>query len=360
MKWFFFFTILGLNLFGIIFIYNSSSAQALNLFGDKFLFVKDQFRWACVGIGLALTISRVDYRRLFNLSPFVLLGCIVLLILVFLPVIGVHANGASRWINLGFATFQPSELTKLATIIYLAAWFSVKDQKRILSFIFLLTIVVGLIILQPDMGTAVIIGLVGMTLFFLTETKIWHVISLILAIIPAGWILAVSSPYRFKRIVAFFDPQSDPLGSSYHIRQSLISFGSGGLWGIGLGNSRQKYAYLPEANTDSIFAIIGEEIGLIGCFLVICIFVFFMFKGVKLALELEQDRFGQMLVMGIVSWIFLQAMINISSMIALLPLTGVPLPFVSYGGSALIMQWIGIGILMSIVSHRHVLTNKRK
>jgi len=346
--WTFFFLALGLTIFGLLMVYNASSATASINFNDKFYFFKDQLRFAILGVCLALGISTINYRRIFYFSPYILLGTIILLILVFVPGIGMNLKGASRWINFRVFVLQPSEITKLAYIIYLSAWFSTKDKSKIFSFLMLTGIVVGLVLLQPDMGTAIILTLAGLIMFFLSEEKAWKVGLMCLSVIPVGALLALKSPYRLKRILTFLDPDSDPLGSSYHIRQALIALGSGGIFGIGLGNSRQKYSYLPEATTDSIFAILAEELGFLGVVLLLVFFSVFVLRGMKLALLMSHEKFGQMLVVGIIGWIAVQTLVNISSMVALLPLTGVPLPFISYGGSALVTQWIGVGIVLSV------------
>lgn len=346
--WTIFILSLGFTVFGVLMVYNASSANALRDFGDKFYFLKDQAKWAGLGIGMGFFISFFDYRRLFSLSPFMLLASIVLLVLVFIPGIGVQAYGASRWLDFRFFVMQPAEITKLAFIIYLAAWFSTKDKGRLFSFLVLSGTIVGLVLLQPDMGTAIILGALGLIMFFLADGKIWQVLALGAAMIPAAAVLAIVSPYRLKRLESFFDPEADPLGSSYHIRQSLIAVGSGGLFGLGLGNSRQKYSYLPEATTDSIFAIIAEELGLVGVLIFLGFMGYFLVKGMNLALAVSGDRFGQLLVGGVISWIAIQTVLNVGSTVALVPLTGVPLPFTSYGGSSLVAQWLGIGLVLSV------------
>ncbi len=302
-----------------------------------------------MGVLACFIVSRIDYRHYFQWSPFFLLFCIVLLLAVFIPGLGLRAYGAHRWLNARLFVIQPSELTKLAVVIYLSAWFSVKDRERLVSFLILLGTIVGLVIFQPDMGTAIVLGLVGLTMFFLSDISVWKFCLLLAGGLPIGALLALSSPYRLKRVLTFLNPESDPLGSSYHIRQILIALGSGGLSGLGLGNCRQQYSYLPESTTDSIFAIIGEELGLVGVVGLLVIFVSLIFLGIKLAQEETDDTFGQLLIIGIISWIGIQTLVNIGSMLALIPLTGVPLPFISYGGSALVVQWVGVGIIFSVI-----------
>lgn len=332
---------------GILMVYDASSASAARDFGDKYFFLKEQSKWVILGLVAMTLTSFINYKMLYKLSPFLIIGSIVSLILVFIPGLGVKAYGASRWINLGFTTVQPSEIAKLVLIIYLSAWFASKEKGRLLAFLLLIGIFVGLILLQPDMGTAIILAGTGIVLYFLSEAPLWH----FLALIPIGAFgataLAIFSPYRLKRLTSFLDSATDPLGASYHIRQALIAIGSGGLFGLGLGNSRQKYSYLPEATTDSIFAIICEELGFLGAVAIISVFIIFVIKGIKVAAGCKEP-FGRLLAAGIVSWLTIQTVVNLAAMVALIPLTGVPLPFISYGGSALVVELAGVGILLNI------------
>lgn len=342
-----FFLIFGFLVFGLVMVYDASSAQALTSFKDKYFFLKEQFKWIILGLLTCGFFSFFDYRQLRKLALPGLVTSLILLVIVFLPGIGVRAYGAHRWINLGFTVLQPSEISKLALIIYLSTWLSVKETGRFLSFALLIGLMVGLILLEPDMGTAIILLGTALSIYYLSGSDLKGMIFLFPMVILGGIGLAISSPYRLKRVLTFLDPNADPLGASYHIRQVLIALGSGGIFGLGLGNSRQKYSYLPEATTDSIFAIIGEELGLIGTTVVISLFCFLFYRLFKMAVLVE-DRFARFLALGIVSWLGLQTAVNLASMTALIPLTGVPLPFISYGGSALVMEMAGVGILISI------------
>ena len=328
-------------------VYDASSAQALNSFGDKYYFLKDQIKWVILGLLAMLAAAFIDYRWWYRMSPVILGGALLLLLLVFVPGLGVRAYGARRWIDLRFFVLQPSELAKPALIIYLSAWFTNREKGRLVSFLLLLGMVIGLIMLEPDMGTAIILSGTGVIIYFLSGAPIAQFLSLIPLGIAGGLVFALKSSYRLKRITTFLDLNSDPLGASYHIRQVLIALGSGGLFGLGLGNSRQKYSYLPEAMTDSIFAIVGEELGFLGAIVLFLVFIFLLFESVRISL-LAKDNFGKLLGMGIASWLTLQTIINFGSMVALMPLTGVPLPFLSYGGSALIVELMGVGILLNI------------
>lgn len=339
--------VLALSGFGLLMVYDASAASALRDFGDRFHYLREQFRWLMFGLAAMAIASFFPYKKLYFLSVPMLIGCIVLLLAVFIPGLGVRAYGAHRWLNFGIFILQPSEVTKLALVLYLSAWFTYKEKNRLMSFLLLMGIVVGLILLQPDMGTAFVTLLLAFILYFASGASYKSFSFLIPLIAVGGIILALIAPYRAQRVMTFFNPQGDPLGSSYHIRQVLISLGSGGIFGVGLGNSLQKYEYVPESMTDSIFAIIGEELGLIGSVVLMSAFVFFLLRGFRIATR-APDRFGQLMGIGITSLIGVQAAINLSSMVALIPLTGIPLPFISYGGSSLVILFTCIGILLNI------------
>ena len=335
-----------LSLFGLLMIYESSNVSAFRDFGDKYHYVKDQLVWMILGLCAFTFFSFFDYHKLYNISPVILFGTIILLVLVFVPGIGIKALGAHRWIRLGSFNFQPAEVSKLAIIIYLSSWFTYKEKGRLLPFVSLLLIILGLVIAEPDLGTSIIIMFVSLVLYFLSGAPFWQFFLLIPMGALGSLFLSVVSPYRFKRLTTFLDPSIDPLGASYHIRQILIGLGSGGLFGLGLGSSRQKYEYLPEATTDSIFAIIGEELGFIGAIFLFSVMTFLIYRCFRIAKN-APDRFGQLLSGGIASFLSIQIVINLGSMVALFPLTGVPLPFISYGGSNLIVTMSGLGILLN-------------
>lgn len=328
-------------------MYDASSATAAQSFNDKYYFLKDQIKWVILGLAGGGVASFFNYKQLKSLAVPILLGCLISLVAVFLPGIGVHAYGASRWINLGFTVIQPSELAKLSLIIYLSAWLTTKEKGRLLPFFLLVGLMVGLIILEPDMGTGIVLFCTALSIYYLSNSSMLGLLAILPIVFGGGILLAIKSAYRVKRVLSFLDPESDPFGASYHIRQALIALGSGGFWGLGLGNSRQKYSYLPEATTDSIFAIIGEELGLIGTTALVIIFAVLFVKATRLTLEVDDD-FGRLLGMGIISWLAIQTLVNFASIVGLIPLTGVPLPFISYGGSALIVELVGVGILLNI------------
>lgn len=345
--WLLFVATLFVCFLGLLFIFEASSVSAVRNFGDKYHFLRDQATWFVLGLGIMTCFSFFDYHRLYHLALPLIALTIVLLFLVFIPGLGVKALGAHRWLNIGPISVQPAEMAKLALAIYLSAWFTYKEKGRLPAFIILTSIVVGLVVAEPDLGTAVIICLTALIVYFLSGAPLWQFFLLAPATFLGGLGLAIFSPYRLRRLLTFLNPSVDPLGASYHIRQVLLALGSGGIWGLGLGKSRQKFEYLPEAMTDSIFAIIGEELGFIGALIVILIFLFIVWRAVRIAL-LAPDRFGQLLAFGIACWIGIQAAINLGAMVALFPLTGVPLPFLSYGGSNLVVTLAGVGILLNI------------
>lgn len=335
--------VLALLIFGVIMVGNSSVVDAVRYFDDKFFYVKRQVVWSLIGL-VALTVcSKINYNIWKKTSIYLVILSLILLLLVLIPGVGSKVLGAKRWIQIGDLVIQPAEFAKLALFTYFPALL-LKKETRI--FLILLGIVFGLIMLEPDMGTAAIIAVVSVILYFSNGAPLWHFLSL-LPVGAIGFLMIWLSSYRRERLLTFFDPSSDPLGSSYHIRQILIALGSGGLWGVGLGQSRQKYLFLPEPATDSIFAIIGEELGFVGGFIVVFAFLFFIWKGLLIASR-AQDMYGKLLAVALTSWIGMQAFVNLSTMVALLPLTGVPLPFVSYGGSALVVNLAAVGILISI------------
>ncbi len=328
-------------------IYDASSFVAFRDFGDNYHYVKDQFLWIILGLISLGMFSFFDYHKLFNLALPILVVGILLLIMVFVPGLGVTLLGARRWVDFQFFLLQPSEFVKLGLAIYLAAWFSNKEKGRFLAFLMLLGLVILLIMLQPDMGTAVIILSEAVVVYFLSGARVLYFVLMAPVIAMLGFILIKLEPYRAVRLTTFLDPNQSLLTSSYHVRQVLIALGSGGLTGVGFGNSLQKYAYLPENTTDSIFAIIAEELGFLGATVIILLFAVVVWRGFYVAIH-ARDNFGKLLAGGITTFLAMQTFINLAAQTALLPLTGIPLPFISYGGSALIINLAAIGILCNI------------
>lgn len=338
---------LFLTIFGLFMIYDASSFVAFRDFSDKYHFVKDQIFWVFLGTLSLILFANFNYHRLYNLALPALLTSIALLFMVFIPGLGLKLLGASRWIDFKLFTIQPSEVVKLTLAIYLSAWFSTKEKGRLSAFLLLIGLVLSLVIMQPDMGTSIIILAEATTIYFLSGANVIHLLILAPITFTAGIIIAVIEPYRAQRIATFFNFNQDIANSSYHVRQILIALGSGGLLGVGLGNSLQKYAYLPENATDSIFAIIAEELGFLGALAIIFIFITLIIRGFRISAN-AKDGFGRLLAGGISAFLAAQIIINLGSQTALLPLTGVPLPFISHGGTSMIINLSSIGILLNI------------
>jgi len=344
--WFYMLPII-FTLVGLFFIFESSAVKSYKDIGDSFHYLKLQGIWFGLGLGLLFFLSIFDYHKLYYFAFFLMTGTIFLLFIVLIPNIGHAAGGARRWLDLGFFNIQPTELAKFSTIIYLASWFIQRERKRFFSFLFLLGLLMFLIILQPNMGTAILIFFLSIIIYYLAGIDIHYLLLLIPVSLGGFYFLVNITPYRFRRLLAFFNPELDPLGITYHLNQILISLSRGGLFGVGFSASKQKYLFLPEAHTDSIFAIIAEEIGFFGSLLLILGLVFFLIKIFKVALK-APDRFGQLLAGGIFAFFNLQILINLGGMVNLIPLTGTPLPFISYGGSNLLVSFALTGILINI------------
>ncbi|HSW88894.1 MAG TPA: putative lipid II flippase FtsW [Candidatus Saccharimonadales bacterium] len=346
-------TIIFLVLSGLLIIYDASSyISSRDFHGNKYHYIFDQGVWAILGfIGLFIS-SRFDYKKLHALALPLLITAIGLLMAVFIPGLSTPILGARRWIDLHFVVIQPAEFVKLSLAIYLAAWFSIKEKGRFTAFLLLIGLVLGLVMMEPDMGTAIIILTEALVLYFLSGGNVLYVASLTPVLALVGFILIKIEPYRASRLTTFLHPNDSLQTSSYQMRQILIALGSGGIFGVGLGNSLQKYAYLPENVTDSIFAIIGEELGLIGGIILILLFMIIAWRGMHIAMS-TKDNFGKLLAGGITAFLVIQMVVNLGAETAILPLTGVPLPFISYGGSALVVDLCSIGILLNIASKNH-------
>jgi cell division protein FtsW len=330
---------------GLIAVADASAPQAIAKYGDKFFLFKQQLMWAGVGLLALFVTSKINYKFWEKVATPFFLVSLVLLTVVLLPHFGFKVLGARRWIDTGIFNFQPSELIKLSLAMFLAKVAS--KNKKTLAYFLPLLIVVFLIMLQPDLGTTLIVAIMGLCQIFVSGVNLLYFVGALGVGFLGTFVLILVSPYRKERLLTFLQTERDPLGSSYHIRQVLLGLGSGGLFGVGLGASRQKYLFLPESSTDSIFAIIAEELGLIGAAGVIFLFGLFVYKGLKIALS-APDLFSKVLAVGITAWIGGQAFLNIASMVALVPLTGIPLPFISYGGSSLVTVLSACGILLNI------------
>ena len=349
--------------FGLVMLSSAGSVLGFQHFGDSNYFLKKQAISLLVGLVLFAVTYSIDYQRWKKWTVQIMIGTIVLLLAVFIPGIGSSLLGAHRWINLGVTLFQPSELAKLTFLFYLAAWFERRNhllgsaREGLVPFLITLGVVAGLVLLQPDLGTTIIIVLMSVSVYFTAGGSIKY-LSWVATGGVALLLLAVKvSPYRAQRLTVFLNPSIDPQGSGYHISQSLLAIGSGGWFGLGLGHSRQKFNYLPEPAGDSIFAVTAEELGFIFVVLFILIWLFLIFRGLRIARN-APDQFGRLLAIGITVWLGFQAFLNIAALSGLMPLTGIPLPFMSQGGSALIISLAAVGVIMNI-SRQTVRSTKR-
>lgn len=343
---------------GILMVYSASSIWASYRFADAFYFGKRQFLFAAVGLIAMYGVSWIPYHTWRIYSKHILLICILLLGLVLVPGVGLVRGGARSWIGVGAFSIQPAEFIKLALLIFLADRVALR-QKDIVSLtkgfgplLLLIFFCFGLIMLQPDLGTGVILVCSCFILLFISGAQIKHFAFLALLGIAGLTGLIASAPYRISRITAFINPWDDPLGDGFQIIQSLYAIGPGGLFGLGFGNSLQKYFYLPEPHNDFIFSIIAEELGFIGATIILGLFFYLLWKGVQIGLN-APDKFGSLLAIGIVIQISLQVFINISVVIGLIPVTGITLPFLSYGGSSLTLTLAAMGVVLNISRYSH-------
>ncbi len=349
-------TVFALIVFGLIMIYSSSIIISYEKVGHGYYYLTQQAISAAIGILAWIVLSKIDYHIYKKYSFWFLLSSLVLLLLVFIPALS-GGEDIKRWIFVGGFNFQPSEVVKLFFIIYLASWLAGKKEtiksfkKGLLPFLVIIGVFTGLIVLEPDLGTAGTFAVIGLSLFYLAGARLTHILSTLGLGLGLLYLAIISAPYRLSRLTTFLNPEANPTGSGYQLRNALIALGSGGWLGLGFGNSSQKYLYLPEAHTDSIFAIIGEELGLLRSVLVLLAFLFIAWRGFRIANQ-APDKFGKLLASGITIWIVFQAFINLGAILGVIPLTGITLPFISYGGSSLVISLAGIGILMNISKHR--------
>lgn len=344
-------------LFGLIMIYSASSVWAEYKFGDAFKYVKQQGLFIAIGIPLLITVSKIDYSYYYKKTNLILGICLLLLVLVLIPGIGSVRNGSQSWFGIGSFGVQPSEAVKLALIIYSAKYLSNNNRnlkhffKGVLPLLCMLFLVFGLIMLQPDFGTGMIIVVSILAMMFIAgvDMKFFLILGGIGIFGIIG--LIVVAPYRMDRITSFLNPWSDPLGTGFQIIQSLYAIGPGGLLGQGFLNSRQKQFYLPEPQTDFIFSIIAEEFGVLGVFIVTGLFFVVLYRGIKIALN-TRDEFSKYLAFGMIFQIMIQMIMNLFVVIGVIPVTGVTLPFLSYGGSSLLITLVSIGILLNISRYR--------
>ena len=348
-----FITVILLATFGIIMIYSASNIWALYKFNDAFKFVKHQGLFFIIGLFLLVFISRVKYTKYYEKANIILFTVLILLILVIIPGIGTVRNGSRSWFGIGSFGLQPSEAAKIALIIFTSKYLvnnerNLKDIKKgLLPILGVIFLVFGLIMLQPDFGTGVIIVISTIGLLFIGGVNFKFFIRLGILGVIGVVVLILMTPYRLERILSFLNPWSDPLGSGFQIIQSLYAIGPGGLFGYGFLNSRQKHFYLPEPQTDFIFSIISEEFGFMGVLIVTSLFLIVIVRGFKIARK-SDELFGKYLAFGITFQIAFQAILNLMVVVGLIPVTGVTLPFLSYGGSSLLITLCSIGILLNI------------
>jgi len=347
--------LLILTVFGLIILSSASAVMAFQNFSDSYFFLKKQIiNGLLAGLVLFFIFLHLDYHKLKKWSGLMFIGAVILLVMVFIPGFGSTYGGSTRWLNIFGFNFQPSEISKFVFLIYLASWLDKRGERGVrdtrtgfVPFVIFSLIMIVLVLLQPDLGTMIIIGLIAVVVYFTAGASLKHLFQLSFISVLLVILLIVFAPYRAARLTAFLDPSVDPQGIGYHINQAKIAIGSGGILGLGLGHSRQKYNYLPEVTGDSIFAVMAEELGLIFAVILIILYLTILVRGFKIA-KFSADRYGQLLATGITAWICFQAFINIAAMVALVPLTGIPLPFVSYGGTALAILLGACGLLLNI------------
>ena len=342
--------------FGIVMVYSTSAIMAGDRFGDPYYFLKKQALYAGIGFVLMIMMLCFPYRILKRLAYPILILSILLLVAVLIPGIGHRAGGSMRWLKIQSFSFQPSEFAKLGLVIFLAYFLAKKEEKiRSFSFGFLPTIlfsglVIVLVAKEPDFGAALFLSAMVFLLLFISGARVIYMAGAFMLATPVVYYFVTNVGYRYKRLMSFIRPWEDPTGTSFQIIQSFLSFGSGGLFGLGLGEGRQKLFFLPAPHTDFIFSGIGEELGLVGAMVIVLLFFIFTVRGIHIGLSLE-DRFASYLALGITLMISLQAVINMGVVLGLLPTKGLTLPFLSYGGTSLVTNLVGVGILLRLSTH---------
>ncbi len=339
---------------GLVMILSASSVSSFATYGSSFLYFKKQVLWAAIGVVAFFGFARFDYRRLRGISFLLFAAALAMLVMVMIPGLGVTAGGSARWIGLGPLTIQPSELAKLALILFAADVFSRKEERALQVFAHTalpmfpaLGLLAVLVMAQPDLGTMLLLGSIGLGMLFVAGAPLRYLVPVGALGIAGAAIASFTEDYRRERILSFLDPWSDPLNTGYQAIQSMIALGSGGWFGVGLGASRQKWSYIPNAHTDFIFAILGEEMGLLGTLVVLGMFAYLSFLGMRVARR-APDRFGMLVAAGVTIWMTIQTIVNIGAVTSSLPITGVPLPLVSFGGSSLVVSLVAMGILVNI------------
>ncbi len=338
---------------GLIIMFSASGVMAETRYGDSTFFLKRQSLWLLLGLVALHWVAQRDYNMWKTLTPYGLVLTFVLLVLVLIPFLGTQVNGARRWLRVAGFSMQPGEIAKLSIVLYLASFLVRKEQdlvtfsRGVLAPMAVVGTFAGLLLLEPDMGTAVFLTLLLFGLLFLGGTRIPHLLGMGMVLLAVAYTLIMQSDYRRRRLLNFLDPWQDPTDAGFQLTQSFVALGNGGLFGVGLGEGRQKLFFLPEAHADFVLALVGEELGFAGTGLLIGLFVVLIVKGFKIAGQ-APDAFGRHLAGGVTLLVGIQVLINMSVVSGLLPTKGLTLPFVSYGGSSLIMSLVAMGILLSI------------
>ncbi len=346
--------VLGLLVVGLLSLSSASSVLSYQRFHNNYYYFLRQLLFGALpGLILMYVLSRIDYHKWQKFAPFLVLLGIGMLVAVLIPGIGFKVGNARRWINFGSFLFQPAEFVKLVMILYLASWYD-KRQHRVedlyygfLPSLAIVGVVVALIVLEPDIGTMLVLASIAAVMFFIGGVRMRYIYATAASALLVLWILIKAAPYRAERFLSFLNPSADVKGISYQITQALLAIGSGGIWGVGFGQSRQKYSYLPEPMGDSIFAIMAEEMGFIRICIILLLFLLLAYRGFKIA-RTAPDTFGKLVAAGITCWLSLQALINIGGITGLIPLTGIPLTFISYGSTSLLISLASLGILLNI------------
>jgi cell division protein FtsW len=347
-----------LALVGLVMVFSASAVVAGNRFQDPWYFLKRQLAWLAFGLLLMHVASKIDYMVWKKATIPLLFVTTIMLVLVLVPSFGSAAKGARRWLRLGMIHFQPAELVKLVAVVYVAAFLTNKADaislfaRGLLPPLLVLGLLSGLVLMEPDLGTVVVMGLVDVTMLFLAGARVKHLGLLALCALPAVTLLILGSGYRRQRLMTFLSPWKDASDAGFQITQSFLAFGSGGLFGVGLGEGKQKLFFLPEAHTDFVLALVGEELGLLGSATIILLFALFVAKGFQISRR-ARNPFGRHLATGITLLVGMQALVNAAVVTGLLPTKGLTLPFVSYGGSSLVASLFGVGILLNISRDRH-------
>ena len=345
--------VVGLLAIGLAMVYSASGIKALDALDDPRYFLVQQAAWAAIGLVAMLVVARIDYHRYRALALPVLVVAVLLLIVVLVPGIGTRVGGASRWLRISsFAGLQPAELAKLALVLYLAFWLAAKGDQVgrwsvTVPFVGILSLVAALVVAEPDLGTAIVLVAVGLAMYFVAGARVAEFAALGGLATVSVAAVAVVQPYRLARLATFLDPWRDPQGAGFQTIQSIFGLALGGPFGEGLGAGKEKFGFLPAPYTDSIFAVLGDELGLLGTLTVVVLFLVIAFKGIRIALA-ARDAAGALLATGLTVWLVFQAWVNMAVVAALVPLTGITLPFISYGGSSICVGLVAVGILLNV------------